>query len=542
MPQALDEISVMIVDSQPSMRSQLRAMLGICGITNIALSVSAGAAIRKLREATYDIILCEYHLGEGQDGQHLLEDLRNHQVIPLSTIFIMITGESAYERVVSAVELAPNDYVLKPFSADILLDRLAKALTKRDVFLPTYKRIEAGNLLDAIEVCKRDEVENPGYLIDFLRLRAELYLATSQTDLSQEIYQRVVEMRAVPWAKLGLAKTQYLQKRYDEAQEGFNGLIAENANYMDAYDWLARTREAMGELESAQETLQAAIRVSPHTTRRLRKLGEVSNELGDHTTAAKTMAEVVRKGKYSDFRDPEDHVQLIKAHLGQGDTKSASAAIHDLERSMHGLPKTPLCKALSSALVATKNGDTAAAAAALDEAAKHSPSDLGTSTGLKKDLARVCIEHKRDDQASGVIMEIMRHAADDSAVEDIKNLLVDLGRPELGEELATQVRSEVKNLMSEGAQLAAKGDYTGAVMQMRQAATRLPGNTNVLFNAALALLKYVENVEWEASYAQEARNYIERVRKQDPGNERLKLLTNYFHALLKKNGVRPGDL
>jgi tetratricopeptide (TPR) repeat protein len=310
---------------------------------------------------------------------------------------------------------------------------------------------------------------------------------------------------------------------------------------MDAYDWLARTREAMGELEGAQQTLQDAIKVSPHTTRRLRRLGEVSNELGDHETAIKTMSEVVRKGKYSDFRDPEDHVSLVKAQLGAGDAVGASATLRDMERSMDGLAKTPLCKALSTAMVATQAGNAEAAVAALDEAIKHNDPRLGATLALKKDLARICIENKRDDQAAEVIMDVMRNAADDEAVERIKNMLVELGRPELGEQLANRVRDEVKDLMAQGAQLAQRGDFDGSVRQMMQAVAKMPGNINVLFNASLSLLKHIENQGWNPRFAADARSYIERVRKQDPGNQRLKAITSYFHALLKKHGIKSNE-
>ena len=59
----------------------------------------------------------------------------------------------------------------------------------------------------------------------------------------------------------------------------------------------------------------------------------------------------MRKGKYSDFRDPEDHVRLIQAQLGKGDTSQAEATIRDLERSMAGLDKTRSCRSPVSDVV-----------------------------------------------------------------------------------------------------------------------------------------------------------------------------------------------
>ena len=116
----LSSISALLIEAHPNMRTQLRNMLGEVGIQKVQMAVSAGAAVRKLREMTFDLILCEYHIGDGQDGQHLLEDLRHNNIIPLKTLFIMVTGERQYEKVVSAAELAPNDYLLKPFAADSL--------------------------------------------------------------------------------------------------------------------------------------------------------------------------------------------------------------------------------------------------------------------------------------------------------------------------------------------------------------------------------------------------------------------------------------
>lgn len=542
MPQKIEDISVLIVEVNASMRTQLRGMLAQCGITRVSLAVSAGVAVRKLRDQNFDIILCEYHLGEGQDGQHLLEDLRNHHLIPLTTLFLMLTGESQHEKVVGTAELAPNDYILKPFSADKLLVRLSRALEKRDYFIPLYKLIEAGNTLEAIETCRRAEQEVPQYQIDFMRLRAELHIAVGQAAEAQEVYRLVAESRAVPWAKLGLAKTLFMQKRFTEAEAQLENLLGESNLYLDAYDLLAQTREAAGRVEEAQKTLLEAVKVSPHTVRRLRKLGEVSAQAGDMETATRVLTNVVNNSKYSDFRDPEDHVHLIKAQLGMGDAAAAANTVRDLERNMEGLPKTALCKAVSTAMLATQAGDADRAAAALDEAMRCNDPRLGASIALKKELARVCLDNKLDDKAEEIIMDVMRHAADDDAVEAIKAMLDELGRPQLGAALATRVRTEVRDIMSEGAQLAQSGDYDGAVRQMLQAVDRLPGNTSVLFNASLALLKHVENAGWNDHFAQTARDYIARVRKQDPGNNRLSALVGYYHAVLKKYGVRPENV
>lgn len=532
----LETISTLIVEANPNMRTQLRNMLNMCGITKIQFAVSAGVAVRKLRDSRFDLILCEYHIGDGQDGQHLLEDLRHNAIIPLSTLFIMVTGERQYERVVSAAELAPNDYILKPLAADTLHERIVRALAKRDAFLPAYRLIELGNVPDAISYCADAEAKFPQWQLDFLRLRAELHVASGNAEAAQQLYERILASRSVPWARLGLAKTLYMQKRFSEAEDLLQALVSENDLFVDAYDWLARTREASGELESACSILANAAALSPHRLGRLRRLGELSIETGDHEAAERVLNEVVRKGKYSDFRDPEDHVRLLQAQLGRGDTTQAEATIRDLERSMAGIDKTRHCSALSSALLHVQKGDTARAGEAI-RALMAEQGAQALSPRLKGELARACFATQMDDQGTEVILDIMRNA-DDKAIEKAKDMLKQVGKAELGDRLAGQITMEVKDLVSEGARKAQSGDFDGAVQFMLSAVRRMPGNVHVMLNAALALLKHIEHCGWNERFAEQARGLMERARQLDPGNNRLSALTAYHYQQLKKYGIR----
>lgn len=191
-------VSVLVIDANAGMRVQLRTMLGSFGIGTVEFAPSAAAAIRKLREARFDIVLCEFNLGEGQDGQHLLEDLRTNEIIPLATLFVMVTGERNYERVVSTAELAPNDYVLKPLAAHALRHRLQRALDKRDIFMPAYRRIEMGDPLGAVELLKQAETEHPRHATDLLRLQAELHLSIGQVDQAEAAYRQALQDKDLP--------------------------------------------------------------------------------------------------------------------------------------------------------------------------------------------------------------------------------------------------------------------------------------------------------------------------------------------------------
>ncbi len=532
-------ISALVIDRSPEMRGNLRTMLGQCGIGDVQPAATAAAAIRKLDERTFDLILCEYSLGDGQDGQHLLEDLRTHRLIPLSTLFFMVTAESGYDRVVSAVEFAPNDYLLKPFTADSLFQRISRALDKRDAFMPAYGLIEIGNLQEAAERCRQGESLKPQYAIDFMRLRAELLVALGQADEAHEIYRHVLENKAVPWARLGLARTLYMKKRYAEAGDDLQQLVQENHQFLEAYDWLARTHEAAGRLQEAQQALEAAISVSPHALRRLKKLGDIALSTGDMATAEKALSEVVRKSKYSDFRDPEHHVKLVKVLIARGNRLQAEKTISDLDRSMQGMRQTEACSALSSAMVLSQAGEKDKAIEAINRAVEASRTNANLSDDLKIDLVKTCLEQQQHDAAAEMISEVMRNAADDQALDKAKRVLEEAGLKSMADDLVLKTRQDVLDLVATGAKHAETGNFEDAVDFMLQAVRRMPGNTQVGMNAALALLKLLEHRGWNEKFAAQVRSLIERARHSDPSNPRIASLTAYFQSMLTKYGIQP---
>ncbi|HYD95028.1 MAG TPA: tetratricopeptide repeat protein [Noviherbaspirillum sp.] len=536
---SLRSLTALIVEPHSGMRMNLHNMLNLCGINKIDHAVSSGTAIRPLKNKSYDLIICEYDLGEGQDGQQLLEDLRHNKLIPLWTIFIIVTAERLYEKVVSAAELAPTDYILKPFTADTLMERIARAIEKRAAFLPAYHLMEHGNLADAIDICRIGEGKYPRYAVDFMRLRAELHVILGEAAEAEKIYQVLLDTKAVAWARLGLAKTLFMQGEFGEAEELLQKLVEENSKYMDAYDWLAKTHEAMDQLPQAKEVLADAVAISPHAVRRLRKLGDVALETGDVDTAEKSFQKVVTKAKYSEFRDPEDHVRLVRTLVKKGDTQQASSVIRDMDKSLGNLEKTAACRALSAALVHTELGNPDKAAEELAAAVAACRETAGISNDMKMELAKTCLHHNLEDGASEVMRDVMSNAADDAAMAKAMAVFEQAGRKELAQTVARESRRHVVDLVSSGAEKARQGDYQGAVQLMTAAVHKLPDNPQVVFNAAVAVLKYLENVGWEGKLGEQVKSYIDSARRLDPNNPRLAPLNELYQAIMKKYGIKP---
>jgi len=124
----------LLIDRYPNARSSLRLMLAALGITAVHNASTSAEVLRQVRTHRFDIVLSDYLLEDGRDGHQLLEELRQQHLLPQSAVFMLITGERTYHNVVSIAELAPDDYLIKPFTADELHARLARALYKKAFF------------------------------------------------------------------------------------------------------------------------------------------------------------------------------------------------------------------------------------------------------------------------------------------------------------------------------------------------------------------------------------------------------------------------
>ena len=537
------DLSVLIVDPNPGMRGNLHNMLSQASITKVEYAVSSGTAIRQLGKKPFDIILCEYDLGNGsgeangQDGQQLLEDLRHHKMISPWTIFIMLTSEGEYGKVIGAAELTPTDYVLKPFTVDALLQRIRRAVDRRTQFLPVYQLIEMGNVRKAIAECKTAEDAHPRYAIDFARLRAELLFSIDDLAEAELVYQWILMTRPIAWAHLGLARCRYGLQKYAEAQETLQQLLEQNPRYMAAYDLLARTHEALNQHESAKKVLEDAVQISPHMVRRLRHLGEVAFETGDVSVAEKAFKQVVAKAKYSEFRDPEDHVKLVRTLVKKGDAHQASGVIRDMERSLRSGPNVDVCRAIATGLVQEMAGNLTAAATELTNAVNGVAGSRGLSTGLKIGLVHSCLSVKLDQQAADLMLNLMNDTDSGVSMDEAVQVFEKAGRHDLAQGMGEQIKIQVDELIAHASEQRSHGDLRAAVDTLNAGLRKAPGNMSLLPAATSAILKQLDDLGWEAPLAEQCLFLLERMRRLDPSHPSLETLTEQYHHTQRKYGI-----
>lgn len=117
---------ILIVDDYKTMLRIIRNLLKQLDFLNVEDAIDGSAALQKLREGSYGLIISDWNM-EPMTGIQLLKEVRaddNLKKIP----FIMITAESKTENVVIAKEAGVSNYIVKPFNAATLKSKLVGVL------------------------------------------------------------------------------------------------------------------------------------------------------------------------------------------------------------------------------------------------------------------------------------------------------------------------------------------------------------------------------------------------------------------------------
>jgi two-component system chemotaxis response regulator CheY len=116
-------MNVLIVDDYKTMLRIIRNLLRQLGIENVDDATDGGTALAKLHESDYGLVISDLIM-QPMTGLQLLKEVRADQKLK-QIPFIMVTAESKTENVVAAKEAGVTNYIVKPFNAATLKQKLA---------------------------------------------------------------------------------------------------------------------------------------------------------------------------------------------------------------------------------------------------------------------------------------------------------------------------------------------------------------------------------------------------------------------------------
>lgn len=339
LPLAEQKLRFLVVEDSSFFRSAVGSMLNSFGVNDIDVAQNGNQALDSCRSHHYDVILCDFNLGKGKNGQQLLEALRHFKLITKDTLFMMLTADTSRQAVLASSEYAADDYLTKPINAVVLERRLIRAIKSQHTFKPVTAALEQNNTELAIALLERLCRPEQRLANQAKKLLGDVLLQADRLDEADTYFQCVLEEKPVEWARLGQAQTFMSKAFLAQACEAFHGILQDNPLCLAAYDGLASIYHQQKDYANLQKAIASAVKASPLSILRQKNLANIAEENGDIGTAIEALRECVRLGMHSCHGEWQDAYRL---GINTADAPKALLAKKDL------LPQEAL-KALKAA-------------------------------------------------------------------------------------------------------------------------------------------------------------------------------------------------
>lgn len=514
----LSEIRFLHIDDFANYRSMLRSILKSIGVQHIDDAGDAQSALEKIEENPYDVILCDYNLGDGQNGQQLLEEAMHRKLMPYGTIFIMVTAENTMDMVMAAVEYRPDGYLSKPFPKEILVSRLEKAIEKKEAFKKIYEVYNLERYDDAINVCDRHMIKFPKYTLDIGKLKGEIAIKAGRLEVAEGIYEKALSVRSFNWALYGMAKTLFAAERYDECKKMIEQLLDENPNYVEGLDLLAQVNEKEGDIVEAQRVLQEAAKISPLGIARQQHLAKVAVENDDFEVAEKSYKSSILRGKNSYLGSVSDHTGLSKLYADNGKPSKAVPVLSNAKKIFRKDKESYFHTQVVDGMVQLKLGNEEKARDIFQRSLRDMPDNI---QDLPPDL--------QDDLI--LSSELLNET-------DITEALInDINGTGNSDETAAEKSKRYQYLLVNGRGMRLYNNHKvlESINCFKEAAEKLTDNISVNMNTAQAYLKMLEIKGKDApnydDLKESARHFLDVSKGIDSGNEKYRKLEQLYNEL-----------
>jgi len=304
---------ILIVDDQRAFQIMLKTMLLNFGTREVSYAANAEEALKLCRHESFDLLLVDYNLGSGLNGRELFEALKSADLLPLNTLFFLVTGDNSKAIVLSALQMTPDDYLMKPFSQNELHLRIQKAYNKKSTLAPIFQAIQDNKFEDILAECDNIISSSSRYRNYCQLFKAELLIDKERYQEARQILEEFIQQHPHTQAQLLLGRVLYLEKKYQDAIPVLSTIIKQNPMLLDSYEWLAHCFKDGGDSEQALQVIQRAVKHSHLSISRQRLLAELALDTKSLDIAKEAFFSILMQTKNTIHQDTQHLVNYIQA-------------------------------------------------------------------------------------------------------------------------------------------------------------------------------------------------------------------------------------
>ncbi|BBO56508.1 MAG: chemotaxis protein CheY [Cobetia sp.] len=121
-------LRILVVDDFPTMRRIVRNLLKELGFTNVEEAEDGQQALEFLNQGSFELVISDWNM-PNLDGLEMLRRVRANPATATLPV-LMVTAEAKKENIIAAAQAGASGYVVKPFTAAVLEEKLGKVFEK----------------------------------------------------------------------------------------------------------------------------------------------------------------------------------------------------------------------------------------------------------------------------------------------------------------------------------------------------------------------------------------------------------------------------
>jgi predicted Zn-dependent protease len=289
---------VVAVDLAAKAHARARRNYELSGLDPKVMEAITGDTLKTLdrfieRKRRFDIVICNRDF-EGSDysGQDLLDELRRENLLPHSTVFLMVVQTATYHQVMEAAEAALDGLLVRPYTAAVLSARLLEARNRKRELSDVLRALDAGQPEQAlIKAVHRFQEQQP-YWLYCGRLAAELLLTLQRPAEGRKLFERLLQAKPkASWARLGVARAQMACGEMTAARKTVTEVLSAEPGSADAHDLMGRILVDQCDFDGALAEYSAAVVATPGCLLRAQHAGALAFYQGKSDDALKYLEE-----------------------------------------------------------------------------------------------------------------------------------------------------------------------------------------------------------------------------------------------------------
>ncbi|MBI3793635.1 MAG: tetratricopeptide repeat protein [Nitrospinae bacterium] len=300
---------VLVVDDMPSMRKTIKSMLRQVGVNNVVEVEDGDAALKHMNESVDQrclFVLLDWNMPK-MPGIFVTRELRAHSEFGEIPI-LMVTAEINKEQIAQAVELGVNGYVIKPFVAKTLEEKMINILEARD---------------------------NPPQYIKLLKA-GEVLAKKGQYQKALAIFNEAMNLNGGARVMVHIGDMHELMGEFSKAVDMYGAAAETNPMFLKAHIKAADLHAKTGEDDLALAALDKANEISPGNPDRHMAAGKIHLKKGDEEKASQAFGNIIRLAPDRVSEVAEELLKGGKPHMAEGlfrrSLESGGGSVHTYNR------------------------------------------------------------------------------------------------------------------------------------------------------------------------------------------------------------------